>query len=74
MFQFGKYIYFVERLPHESDEHYFIRNMFIAKNSPKDQKEYDILVIYSKILINYKYLNMDYNKKVINKLNEFVLV
>ena len=64
------YIVKTYREPNEPYERFIERVHFIAKQQPKTKEEYDEVVIYSKIYANIKYLKCEYNKEVMDRLNQ----
>ena len=52
--------YFIERNENESDISLYNRALFIAKQSPKDEKELKTESKYSNIWINSKLLGCEY--------------
>lgn len=61
--------YFIERNENESDISLYNRALFIAKQSPKDEKELKTESKYSNIWINSKLLGCEYSEKIRNILS-----
>jgi hypothetical protein len=65
------YYCIVEKDDDESYEHFNERGNFIVSQKSKNIIEIKKINTYSKIWINYKFLGCEYNKEIMNKLNNY---
>jgi hypothetical protein len=65
--EFGNYSYFINKQENETNNSFRNRIWFLVKQNPVDEKEFKKAIKLSKLFINNKHLNCEYNDKV-NKL------
>lgn len=58
--------YFVERNEMENDSSLFNRTMFVVKQQPRTDQEYDKNIKYSNIWVNKTFLGCQYSEKIEN--------
>ena len=54
---------FIKRHVNEPERYYLIRKIFIEKHAPKTKKEFDLITMYSNVLINIVFLQCRYSEK-----------
>jgi hypothetical protein len=53
----------IEKYEDEPNRYYLIRKIFINKKNPKTKKEFELMLMYSNILINMVFLHCRYSAK-----------
>jgi hypothetical protein len=67
-----KFTYKVIKKEDELNTHYYLRKLFIDANSPKNIKNFELLNMYSHILINIIFLKCRYSVKTEKKIKDFI--
>lgn len=67
-----KFTYKVIKKENETNAQFYLRKIFITFYEPKTIKEYNLLNMYSNILINIIYLKCRYNSKTEKKIKDFL--
>jgi len=66
------FTYKIIKRDNEINSHFYLRKLFIDFFNPKTSKQFDILNMYSHILINILYLKCRYQKKTEKKIMDFI--
>ena len=61
-------IIILEKDKDEIIEHFIERGNYIVSRNPKSEKEYNRLVLYSRIYINIKYLGCEYGPEIMKNV------
>lgn len=72
LFHKNKMICVVNKNKYEPFDHYYQRCNFVTSQIINDQEDYDKVITYSQIFINHKYLGCEYDKNVMNTLDEMI--
>ena len=64
--------YIIKKNKDEIDLYYHIRKVFIDISNPKNKKDFDLITMYSHILINMLFLKCRYENKTEKKIKEFL--
>ena len=67
-----KFTYKVIKKEDELNAHYYLRKLFIDTNAPKTIKNFELLNMYSHILINIIFLKCRYSAKTEKKIKDFI--
>jgi|SaaInlStandDraft_3_1057020.scaffolds.fasta_scaffold24773_2 hypothetical protein len=52
----------------EDNPDFFLRGWLIAKQHPETKKDYDLMVLYSKLYLNYKIKGCTYTDDIMKKI------
>ena len=67
-----KFTYKIIKKDNELNAHFYLRKLFIDTNAPKNIKNFELLNMYSHILINIIFLKCRYSTKTEKKIKEFI--
>ncbi len=67
-----KFILSIKENINEPEKFYTLRNKFITNLKPKNNKELDLISMYSHILVNMVYLKCRYNDKIEKKMYKYL--
>lgn len=65
-------IYLIEKNEDESNDVFIDRCNFIVSQNPKNDKEYDKIILYSLLYTNVKYLGCKYENVIMEELNKML--
>ncbi len=68
VFRCGNTICIVAKNEAENMDIYLDRGNFIVSQKPKNDSEYNKILLYSNIYINCKYLGCSYNKNIMDEM------
>ena len=66
LYNYNGYSYYINRMENEVDKSLEIRYWYIVNMKPKDDLEFKKALKLSKLFVNYKLLNVDYNSTLKN--------
>jgi hypothetical protein len=61
LYNYNGYSYYIKRIENEVDRSYEIRYWYIVNMSPKNDSEFKKAIKLSKLFVNHKLLNVEYN-------------
>jgi hypothetical protein len=67
-----KFTYKVIKKDYELNAHFYLRKLFIDFNTPKTKKNFELLDMYSHVLINIIFLKCRYSTKTEKKIKDFI--
>lgn len=71
-FQKNGYLVVVPKDPHETEESFNDRGFFIVSQQPKNQEDLNEATVFSRIYVNCKNIECEYDSDITIKLNQMI--